>query len=184
MSTCNRLWHALGAALLLLLLNTPAGAQQLLINGGFETNGANWGKFGNADFNDWAKETGEYGGSFQGWVLNGAGGFFQSVKAVPEETYTFKIRAKKESLFQANDVYLKLEFYKDDDATKAGHDQGRINVGPLLTAEWQTFTISGKAPLEAAFVRPVLGFEGATTGDLGTGKQACVWDNAEMTSSP
>lgn len=163
-----------------LAVAAPVMAENLLVNGGFETNGAGWGKFGNADFADWANETGSYGAAFQGWVWNGAGGFFQSVKGAAGQAYTFSIRAMKEQMFQASTVYIKLEFYQQDDATKAGHDQGTINIASTLTAGWQAFTISGKAPLGTAFVRPVIGFDGATTGDLGSGKQACFLDNAEL----
>lgn len=168
----------------LLLASTASMAQSLLVNSGFETNGAGWGKFGNVDFVDWAKETEEFGAAMQGWVLNAAGGFFQSVKGTPGQEYKFSIRAKKESMFQASNVFVKIEFYLPDDTTKAGHDQGTVNVASTLTTDWQTITITGKAPLNTAFVRPVFGFDGATKGDLGQGKQACFFDNAELTLGP
>jgi len=99
---------------------------------------------------------------------------------MPDQTYTFSIRARKEALFQAMTVYIRLEFYGADDATKVGHDQGFINLAPLLTDSWQTFTTSGKAPFGTVYVRAVFGFEGASTGDLGSGDQACMLDNAEL----
>lgn len=166
--------------LLFLALCDPAVADNLLLNGGFETNGASWGKFGNADFVDWAAETGKFGAAFQGWIWNGAGGFFQSARGAAGQSYTFSVRVRKEQLFQASSVYIKLEFYQQDDATKAGHDQGFLNIASSLTTTWQTVTIAGKAPLGTAFVRPVMGFEGATTGDLNSGKQACFLDNAQL----
>ena len=94
-----------------------AKGASLLLNPGFETNGVHWGRFGNVDFADWGKETGYCGAILQGWILNGAGGFFQSVKGKPDQTYSFSVRARKEYLFQAMTVYLRLEFYDADDAT-------------------------------------------------------------------
>jgi hypothetical protein len=157
-----------------------AKAECLLVNPGFETNGVNWCRFGNADFVDWGKETGNVGATLQGWIFNGAGGFFQSVKGTPDQTYTFSIRARKEVYFQAMTAYIRLEFYGADDTTKIGHDQGFVNLMPQLTGEWQTFTTTGKAPFGTVYVRAVFGFEGASTGDLGSGKQACMFDNAEL----
>jgi hypothetical protein len=170
-------------AILAGIAGLPARGDSLLANPGFETNGVNWGRFGNVDVADWGKETGTFGAIMQGWVFNGAGGFFQSVKGTPDQTYTFSIRGRKEYLFQAMTVYIRLEFYGADDATKIGHDQGFLNLMPQLTDTWQTFTTSGKAPFGTVYVRAVLGFEGASTGDLGSGKQACVFDNAELIAS-
>jgi hypothetical protein len=160
-----------------------AHGDSLLVNPGFETNGVNWGRFGNADFADWARETGNFGATLQGWIFNGAGGFFQSVKGTADQTYTFSIRARKEQFFQSMTVYIRLEFYGADDVTKIGHDQGFLNLMPQLTETWQTFTTSGTAPFGTEYVRAVVGFEGATTGDLGSGKQACMFDNAELTAA-
>lgn len=181
-STCPVLSAAV-AALALAACAIPASAQSLIANGGFETNGSGWLKFGNADFCDWAKQTGNCGVALQGWVFNGAGGVYQSVAGEPGLSYTFKINGLKEPLFQASQVYLRLEFYTADNTTKSGHDQGTLNVASMLTTNWQTFTITGVAPLGTAYVRPVIGFDGATTGDLGSGRQACKWDNAELTVS-
>jgi hypothetical protein len=167
-------------AILTSIAGLSARGDSLLINPGFETNGVNWGRFGNVDFVDWGKETGNFGATLQGWIFNGAGGFFQSVKGTPDLTYTFSIRARKEDLFQAMTVYIRLEFYGADDTTKVGHDQGFLNLMPQLTDTWQTFATSGKAPFGTVFVRAVFGFEGASTGDLGSGKQACMFDNAEL----
>ena len=167
-------------AVLMAIACLLAKGESLLINPGFETNGVNWGRRGNADFVDWGKETGNFGAILQGWILNGAGGFFQSVKGTPDQTYTFSIRARKEYLFQAVTVYTRLEFYGADDATKIGHDQGFVNLMPQLTDTWQTFTTTGKAPFGTVYVRAVFGFERASTGDLGSGKQACMFDNAEL----
>ncbi len=177
-------------ALLLLVAATfasPAHSQtaapSLLTNGGFENGVAGWTQFGHVEIAQWAKETGTAGATMQGWVLNAEGGFFQDVSGAPGMTYTFSARAKKEALFQAAKVYVTLEFYTADKVTKAGHNQGTLNVSTLLTTNWQTFTISGTAPLGTVYVRPVIRFEGATSGDLGTGKQACFWDNAELIAS-
>lgn len=155
----------------------------LLQNPGFENKGAGWGKFGAAEFEDWAEETGDYGAALWGWIMDGEGGFFQSAPASPGHVYTFSIRVAKEPLFEATNVFLKLEFFGPDDATKSGRDQGMLNIAPLLTTSWQTFTITGTAPLGTAFVRPVFGFSGATRGDLGGGKQACFFDNAFLAES-
>jgi hypothetical protein len=170
-------------AILIAAAGPSARGESLLANPGFETNGVNWGRFGNADAAGWAKETGSFGVCLQGWIFNGAGGFFQSCKGIPDQTYTFSIRARKEDLFQAMTVYLRLEFYGEDDATKIGHDQGFVNLVPQLAGEWQTFTTTGKAPFGTVYVRAVFGFEGASTGDLGSGKQACMFDNAELTAA-
>ena len=174
--------HAL-TAILISIVGSSARADSLLANPGFETNGVNWGRFGNADVAGWAKETGNFGACLQGWILNGAGGFFQSAKGTPDKTYTFSIRARKEELFQAMTVFIRLEFYGEDDATKIAHDQGFVNLMPQLTGEWQTFTTTGNAPFGTVYVRAVFGFEGASTGDLGSGKQACMFDNAELISA-
>jgi hypothetical protein len=171
--------HACTLALIAVAWTASYG-EGLLSNPGFETNGVNWGRFGNADVADWGRETGNFGATLQGWIYNGAGGFFQSVRGVPDQTYRFSIRARKEALFQAMTVYIRLEFYGSDDATKIGHDQGFLNLVPQLTDAWQTFTTSGRAPFGTVYVRAVLGFEGAATGDLGSGKQACMFDNAEL----
>ena len=175
----------LSAPLLALALVTVAHALQasLLANGGFENAAAGWTRFGNVEIADWAKETGSAGLAMQGWILNGKGGIFQSVPGNPGLTYTFSVRARKEPLFQAAKVYVTLEFFAADNVTKAGHDQGTINAATSLTTEWQTFTIQGTAPLGTVFVRPVIRFEGATSGDLGSGKQSCLWDNASLTVS-
>jgi hypothetical protein len=175
---------AIAVCLLLFCATTPSLGQNLLVNGGFEDNGADWCRFSNAECAEWAKETGSWGAVLQGWVMNGAGGFFQSVKGEPGLTYTLTIRARKEELFSAATVFLRLEFYKADDATKAGHDQGTINIAGKLSTDWQWFTTSGQAPLGTVFVRPVFGFQGATAGDLGKGKQSCLFDNASMKVEP
>ena len=167
-------------AVYLTLAASHSAGDSLLANPGFESAGVNWGRFGNSEFANWGKETGGFGAALQGWVLQGAGGFFQSVKGLPDQPYTFSIRARKEPLFQAMTVYMKLEFYGEDDATKIGHDQGFINLMPQLTDSWQTFTTGGVAPFGTVYVRVVFGFEGASTGDLGSGQQACLFDNAEL----
>ena len=172
--------HA-AVALLLAMSVWPAHGESLLVNPGFETNGLNWGRFGDTDVAEWGKEEGNFGAILKGWILNGGGGFFQSVKGTAGLTYTFSIRARKEELFQATTVYIRLEFFDADDVTKIGHNQGQLNLAPLLTGEWQTFTTSGKAPAGTVYVRAVFGFEEASEGDLGSGKQACLFDNAELT---
>lgn len=155
----------------------------LLLNGGFENGAAGWTKFGNVEIAEWAKQTGVSGAAMQGWIWSGKGGLFQSVQGSPGLTYTLSVSAKKEPLFEAAKVYISLEFYTTDNATKAGHDQGTLNVSTLLTTDWQTFTISGTAPLGTVYVRPVIRFEDSTKGDLGGGKQSCLWDNAILTVS-
>jgi len=171
--------------LLAIALASSAHALQtsLLANGGFENAAAGWTRFGNVEIAEWAKETGSAGLAMQGWIWNGKGGVYQSVPGNPGLTYTFSVRAKKEPLFQAAKVYVTLEFFAADNVTKAGHDQGTINAATSLTTEWQTFTIQGTAPLGTVYVRPVIRFEGATSGDLGSGKQSCLWDNASLTVS-
>ena len=176
------LWR-LCVAVFLMLASSQAVGESLLANPGFENGGVSWGRFGNTAFANWGKESGAFGAVLQGWVFNGEGGFFQSVKGVPDQPYTFSIRAKKETLFQAMTVYMKLEFYGEDDSTKIGHDQGFINLMPQLTDSWQLFSTGGLAPFGTVYVRVVFGFEGASTGDLGSGKQACMFDNAELVAA-
>jgi len=182
--TDRRLPYLPVLALTLLLAATPTIALELLQNPGFEDAGKHWGKFGSVDFHDWAKQSGTYGAVLYGWTLDGEGGFFQSVPAEPGKTYTFTVRVKKESLFQADTVYLRFEFYSGDDTTKAGHDQAHVNIVNDITEDWQPFAITGTAPLGTAFIRPIVGYEGAHVGDLGQGKQACMLDNATLTVSP
>jgi hypothetical protein len=177
-------WCAVLLSALCIGMPGLAVAENLVEDPGFENAAGPWGKYGNVDFYDWAKESGSFGVAFQGWVPNGGGGFFQSVKGVPGATYVFRIRARKEALFDATNVYMKLEFFQADDATKAGHDQGTVNIVSQLSEVWATFTITGMAPLGTAFVRPVFGFDGAMKGDLGQGKQACVLDSAELILAP
>ena len=85
------------AAATLLCLPLCSQAQSILANGGFETNGTGWGSWGDVECAAWAKETGSYGAAFRGWVINGSGGFFQSVRANPDMTYTFTIRCRKKA---------------------------------------------------------------------------------------
>lgn len=179
-----------GRGLLLFLAVTllqPAATRagdEMLKNPGFDTPGAAWGKWGCGDYHDWARESGAGGAALWGWVQDGAGGFFQSVPCEAGREYTFTVRMKKELLFSAAMVFVRLEFYTEDDTTKAGRDQGMVNIADQLTTQWKTFTVTGMAPVGARFIRPVIGFEGAATGDLGKGQQACLIDNASLVRNP
>jgi len=161
------------------LLTTTTGggistseAPNLVINSGFETNGANWSVTGNLGVEDGfsagAAETGSYGA----WITNNAGDHY-TYQQIPTNTwapqygstFVYRVRAKKAGTITGS---IKLELYHPWVTTT------NIDITASLTTNWQTFALYYK-PTAGADQVIELRLRNATGGS-GTGQ--VLYDNA------
>ena len=148
-----------------------AGGAELLNDPGVDQFGTFWGSCGAADFNDFfggnphaslfADGNGNFGGVFQTGVSNVGGTLYEFVLT----------DVRIESNFNAT-LRFGLEFYAADDATKLGEtivsiDTNDPNDG-LVTGDGLSFAMQATGLDGAAFVRPLVLFDGAAP--LGSGQ--------------
>lgn len=139
-----------------------AAGQELLYNPGFEdlntdtAYGDGWGKYGNADFNNFfgnphasffMDNPSNFGGVFQQGIAGGGG-----------MTYQFDLlNVRIEANADAN-LRFGLEYYELDDSTQAGPaDIVSIPLSP--TGDGLSFSMMGTAPAGTVWVRPIIQFD-------------------------
>ncbi|MFH0879440.1 MAG: hypothetical protein V2A34_06975, partial [Lentisphaerota bacterium] len=149
-----------------------AAWSNMLPNGSFNANGEGWTIYGwgKLGFDDWAAESGNWGL----YILeNSQGGVFRNVTGMPNNVYTFTVRARKREGFTADSCYIKAECYEADGSTKIKENEVGINA--LLTTNWQTFTVAVTSPVNTAIARGVIG----VWNTLG-GSNYVMFDNANL----
>lgn len=162
-----------------------AGGTELLNDPGFDQFDTFWGTFGAAGVNDFfggnphaslfADNNGNFGGVFQTGISNVGG-----------TLYEFALTdVRIESNFNAN-LRFGLEFYAADDATKLGEaivsiDTNDPNDG-LVTGDGLSFSMQAEGLDGAAFVRPIMLFDGAAP--LGSGQANAFVFDASLTVVP
>jgi hypothetical protein len=150
---------------------STSDAPNMVVNPGFETNGAGWsynGQLGiEGGYAAYAAETGSYGA----WITNNAGehSIYQIVPTnvwAPKygSTFVYRVRAKKAGTVPGN---IKLELYHPWVLVT------NIDITASLTTNWQTF---------ALYYKPAAGWDQAlelrlrnATGGSGTGQ--VMYDN-------
>lgn len=147
------------------LASAPALAGlELLSDPDFNIGDGAWGRFGNADFNDF------FGGNRHASLFadgqGNFGGFFQlGIAGAAGTAYRLTLTdVRIEQNFNAN-FRVGLEFYLGDDATKIGEqfaiiDTNSLNDG-LITGDGLSFSVDAFAPAGTVFVRPVFLFDNA-----------------------
>ncbi|MFH0881261.1 MAG: autotransporter-associated beta strand repeat-containing protein, partial [Lentisphaerota bacterium] len=113
-----------------------SAAPNMVINPGFETNGAGWSQTGGPTENGYEAYAAE-SGSFGAWMTNNAGDFYinQTVLAATWNpsygtTFVFRVRAKKTGTITGT---VNLEIYHPWQGLFSS------NITALLTDSWQTF---------------------------------------------
>ncbi len=167
--------RAVCGAFILLLVAGPAGAvENLLANPGFEdidpnlsTGGGSpygdyWGNFGATDFNAFWGTGNAHASLFGDWFDNTGGIFQQGIAGEAGVRYQFTLYdVRIESSFDA-DLYLGVEYYAADDATKLGETLALLDTAARL-ANAQTdnnnFTMQGTAVPGTVWVRPIVRFD-------------------------
>ena len=167
-----------------LACGSASGGIELLNDPGFDQFDTFWGSFGAAGFHDF------FGGNphaslFADGVGN-FGGVFQTGLADSAAQYEFALtNVRIESNFNAN-LRFGLEFYAADDATKLGEtivsiDTNDPNDG-LVTGDGLGFSMTADSVAGAAFVRPIVLFDGADP--LGSGQANAFVFSASLTAVP
>ncbi|MEM9351709.1 MAG: PEP-CTERM sorting domain-containing protein [Planctomycetota bacterium] len=145
------------------LSEAPGIGDEFLKNPGLEdTDGLGdtgdfWSSFGAAGFNDFfggnghgslfADNPGNFGGIFQQSILGDAG-----------TEYEFSLNdVRIESNFDA-DLSFGLEYYAEDNTTKLGETIELIDTNTGMV-DGNAFVMSGTAPLDTVFVRPIVLFD-------------------------
>ncbi|MEM9082670.1 MAG: hypothetical protein AAGB34_03665 [Planctomycetota bacterium] len=147
-----------------LVLGAGAAQGGLLNDGEFDQGETFWGKFGNADFNDFFG--GDAHASFFADGTGNFGGVFQlGLAATPGTIYSFSLdNVRIESNFNA-DFRFGLEYYAADDSTKLGETLSFIDTSDpsdgLVTGDRLSFSMEATAVAGAAFVRPIILFDNA-----------------------
>lgn len=163
---------------------TSVSAQELLRDPGFDLGGTEWGKFGNADFNNFF---GNPHSSFFADNPSNSGGVFQLGIAHGDDLqYTFQLtNVRIEENFNAN-FRFGLEFWDASDTNKLGEIFETIDTNVsrdgLTTGDGLSFSMSAESINGAAFVRPIILFDSP---DPASGSQANAFVfSASLTAIP
>ncbi len=125
-------------------------AQELLLNPGFETNGAYWRLDGAPllDITNYAAETGDYGLMITNYSSQGGGIYAeQFVDVIGGQTYRLSVRARKEGLCNQPGIFVKAEHFSSSGLPDPTWDE--TNIINSLTTDWQTFSITFDAHANA-----------------------------------
>lgn len=149
-------------------LTLSAGASNLLLNPSFDlgsgTSAANWTKFGAANRETWAAQTGSHGMSLQWWV-GANGGFYQDifVSYTPGDLYTFSAWYQDDAASVTTSTYLaKIEWF---DISNIMLTSDVLGLSPLLNNTWQELSVSSVAPVSAHYARVVVQGLGMVSGE-------------------
>ena len=164
----------------------PFPGDEYLKNAGFEDvdgdvlPGDYWSSYGAAGFNAFFDPNNAHASLF-GDTLGNAGGIYQqAVVATPGASYRFDItNVRIEANFDA-DLYMAIEFYAADDATKLG--EAVRQIGPGVTGDGLRFGVVGVAPENAVYARPLVRFENVQT--AGEQRGVFIFDAAMTELAP
>ena len=145
-------------------LSVVRDTQNLAFNGGLGDDDADgvrgdgWFTFGNANVEIEFFPNGNPGHAtlFADSIFNSGGIFQLRTPALPGETYELGLDIQFESEWDA-ELFLALEFYAGDDATKLSEQVQLLANAPGLG--YNRYTLSAMAPAGTAYVRPVVFFE-------------------------
>lgn len=126
--------------------------ENLLLNPGFETNGANWNIFDSAGFAD----SNSLNGGYAAFITSGSspyGGIYQDVAGSAGQVYVWSVRAKKDAGYAASNTWLKME-WKDGGFGDLGSGLD-FSISDALTTNWGTFYMTATSPPGTVYARPV-----------------------------
>jgi hypothetical protein len=139
--------------------------QNLLTNPDFSGPGTDWGSFGNVSFNEFfGPGFGPHASLFADSPSNEGGVFDLNIAATPGTEYEFFLNSVNiESNFDGT-ISLVLEYFENDNTTKISDDSLLLNLtaatGAGLGFDLSSQAVSGIAPVNTAFVRPLITFTG------------------------
>jgi len=173
---------------LLLLTAMLAGADNLLLNPGFETadetglQATNWWHY-TADSSgtlvDWAKRSGNYGAAFH-TANQTYGGFGQDVSVAlnGNDIVTFSIYGRGEAGYDVTNTTLGIDFYRTTAAATALVCQVALNVYSQLATNWTRLALVYTNPF-SGITRIVPRVDYADCTNLLAGRTA-QWDDAAL----
>ena len=160
---------------LLLAFSASGSATELLTNPDFDSAGTGWGKFGNADFNNFFGN--EHASLFMDNPGN-SGGFFQlGISATPGLEYTFELPNVRIEENAAANLRFGLEFYEADDTTKLG--ETIVPIPLTTTGDGLAFSMAATAVAGTAIVRPIVLFDNVTS--TANGQENAFFFSASLT---
>jgi hypothetical protein len=124
----------------------------LLVNPGFETNGAGWSTFDAAGIAD----TNALNGTYAGYISSASlpyGGLYQDVTGAASKVYVWSVRAKRDADYAATNTWLKME-WKDGGFGDMGAQDFSIHAG--LSTNWGTFYMTATSAPGTVYARAVL----------------------------
>ena len=165
----------------------PAPGDEYLKNPAFDdlnTDGAfgdYWGKYGNADFNEFFGAGNAHASFFADLIGNTGAVYQQAILGTPGNKYQFDLlNVRIETDFDA-DLYFGLEYYGADDYTKLGETV--VPIDTSTTGDGLSFSMVGTAVAGTVYVRPIVWFDNVGH-DGGTLRDAFVFEASLSEPAP
>jgi hypothetical protein len=164
----------------------PTLGEEYLKNAGFEDVdgdaivGDYWSSYGAAGFHAFFDPGNGHASLFADDPNNVGGVYQQAILATPGESYRFDLTNVRIEADFDGELFMALEFYAADDATKLGETVRQI--GPGVTGDGLRFGIIGRAPAGAVYVRPLVRFDNVLT--VGAESNVFIFDAALTVLAP
>ncbi|MCP4594325.1 MAG: hypothetical protein GY842_26650 [bacterium] len=157
----------------------PTPGEEALKNPGFADENTNgtvgdyWGKFGNADFNEFFGADNPHASFFADTVGNSGGVFQQAVLGASEARYRYRLENVRIEANFDGDLYFGLEYYGADDFAKLG--ETIVQIDTATKGDGLSFDMLATSVAGTVYIRPVVFFDNvATTG--GTDRNVFVFE--------